>query len=74
MVKFVPYVAFLLTLGQVIVAAMAVTSSSELVDGILQDLNEDYMTSEQVIDASSLTLASIEISHNDIVWCFRSEY
>jgi hypothetical protein len=51
MVKFIPYLASLLALGQAVAAAKAVTSFSEWVDGILENPNGDNMTPEEVVDA-----------------------
>lgn len=51
MVKLIPYIASLLALGQAAVAAKAVTSFSEWVDGILENPNGDNMTPEEVVNA-----------------------
>jgi hypothetical protein len=51
MVQITAYVAALLTLGQAAVAAKAVTSFSEWVEGILENPDGDNMTPEQVVDA-----------------------
>lgn len=51
MVKVIPYVASLLALGQAVVAAKAVTSFAEWVDGILDNPDGDNMTPEEVVSA-----------------------
>ncbi|OAL52742.1 hypothetical protein IQ07DRAFT_585858 [Pyrenochaeta sp. DS3sAY3a] len=51
MVKLIPYIASLLALGQAAVAAKAVTSFSEWVDGILENPDGDNMTPEEVVNA-----------------------
>lgn len=51
MVKLIPYAASLLALGQAVVAAKAVTSFAEWVDGILENPDGDNMTPEQVVTA-----------------------
>ena len=51
MVKVIPYVATLLAFGQAVVAAKAVTSFTEWVDGILENPNGDNMKPEEVIEA-----------------------
>ncbi|KAH7406469.1 hypothetical protein DE146DRAFT_629787 [Phaeosphaeria sp. MPI-PUGE-AT-0046c] len=51
MIKLIPYIATLLALGQVVVAAKAVSSFSEWVDGLLEKPEGDNMTPEEVINA-----------------------
>ncbi|CAN9454183.1 unnamed protein product [Alternaria alternata] len=51
MVQLLPYVASLLALGQAVVAAKAVTSFSEWVDGILENPDGENMTPEEVVVA-----------------------
>jgi hypothetical protein len=51
MVKLIPFVASLLALSQAAVAAKAVTSFSEWVDGIIENPDGDNMTPEEVVDA-----------------------
>jgi hypothetical protein len=51
MVNIIPYVASLLALGQAVVAAKAVTSFSEWVDGIIENPDGDNMTPEEVVAA-----------------------
>ncbi|KAH7395040.1 hypothetical protein DE146DRAFT_633405 [Phaeosphaeria sp. MPI-PUGE-AT-0046c] len=51
MVKLIPYAASLLALGQAVIAAKAVTSFTEWVDGILENPGGEHMTPEEVVNA-----------------------
>jgi hypothetical protein len=51
MVQLISYVASLLVLSQAVVAAKAVTSFSEWVNGIIENPEGDHMTPEEVVDA-----------------------
>ncbi|CAN9451984.1 unnamed protein product [Alternaria alternata] len=70
MVQLLPYVASLLALGQAVVAAKAVTSFSEWVDGILENPDGENMTPEEVVVA--FKSGQFNSSPSDAVACINT--